>query len=383
MQKTLSIMKFDVLQYSGANVTARFSKNNLSYLKEAKMFVLTTGEIANLTDGKLRGAEDVRISGIRPLESAGRNDLAFLADKSLYQQASQCQAGALLTKTWLEGFEGVQILCDDPELALSRVLDVIHKRMFSHPEGVSQSAAISPEATLGSDVAVGQFSVIEPGARLGDNVIVYPLVYIGRNVTIGNNTVIYPHATIFAGVEIGESCIIHPNTVLGDDGFGFIQRKGRHVKYEHVGKTKISDDVEIGALSSIDRGMIADTCVEEGTKIDEHCMIAHNCSIGKHCILAGYARMAGSVRVKDNAILAADVRIADHKTIGEKAVLGAGTGVAKDIEDGARVWGTPARPFRQQMKIKALQGRLPEMHQRLKKLEDTVESLKKLLEEEK
>lgn len=347
------------------------------------MFVLTTGEITNLTDGKLRGAEDVKISGVRPLETAGRNDLAFLADKSFYQQASQCQAGALLTGSELEEFKGVQIICDDPQFAFSKVLDAIHERMFSHPEGVSQSAAVSPEARLGRDVAVGQFSVIESDAKLGDNVIVYPLVYIGRNVTIGDNSVIYPHATIFESVEIGENCIIHPNTVLGDDGFGFIQRDGRHIKYEHIGKTKISDNVEIGALSSIDRGMIADTCVEEGTKIDEHCMIAHNCSIGKHCILAGYARMAGSVKVKDNAILAADVRIADHKKIGEKAVLGAGTGVTKDIEDGARVWGTPARPIRQEMKIKAIQGRLPEMHQRLNKLEDTVESLKKLLEEEK
>ena len=347
------------------------------------MFRMTAQQIAEIAGGRLQGAGDATVAGVRPLEDAGPSDLAFLAKKELVEKAGTSRAAVLLTAWQVAGFAGAQVICKDPELALTHVLAALRAAQFPCPTGISTSAVISPRARLGQNVSVGAWSVIEDGAELGDGVVVYPLAYVGRNVHIGTRTVIHPHVTIGDGTRIGADCIVHPGAVIGDDGFGFIQREGRSIKREQVGGVCIGDNVEIGGLTSIDRGMIQDTVVENGVKIDKHCHVAHNCRIGEHSILAGYARMGGSVTIGRGAVMAAGSGIVDHKTIGDGAVLAAGTGSISDVKPGETVMGYPARPLREQLRINALEGKLPDMHRRLMELEKEVEALKKRLEKSK
>ncbi|MFW6280191.1 MAG: UDP-3-O-(3-hydroxymyristoyl)glucosamine N-acyltransferase [Planctomycetota bacterium] len=332
-------------------------------------------EIAELVDGELRGNPDIILSGVAGIEEAGGQDLAFLADQKYEDAAKESAAGAMLVERALEGWDGTQILCADPELAFARVLRSIRQDRFPVPEGISPEAVISAEAEVGEEVAVGPHSVIESGAEIGDGVKIYPLCYVGHEVKIGAGTILHPGAIISDGVRMGRECVVRPGAVVGDDGFGFIQRENESYRMQHVAGVEIGDCVEIGGLSSIDRGMIADTVIGDGVKMDKHCHVAHNCTVGDNAILAGYARMGGSCNVGAGAVLAADVRLSDHVDVGDGAVMAAGTGAPKDVEAGETVWGMPARPIHEQMKITALTGRLPELHRKIRELEKKVEEL--------
>lgn len=343
------------------------------------MNAMTTGWIAELVEGDLHGDGDVAIAAVRSLEAAGPQELSFLADEQSLARASRSSAGALITYCPVEGYGGVQIVCKDAELAVCRLLQAIRRERFPLPSGISQSAHISPSARLGESVAVGAFAVIEEGAVLEDGVTVYPQAYIGRAVRIGARTVVHPHATICDGVEIGCDCIIHPNCVLGDDGFGFIQRDGRNLRKPHVGSLRVGDSVEIGGLTSIDRGMVDDTVVADGVKIDKHSHIAHNCRIGDHSVLAGGALLAGSVSLGQGVLIAGRVAIADHRTIGDGAMLAGGSAVHHNVKPGETCGGYPARPMEQTKRIWALEARLPEMRREFVQLQQEVDSLKKRL----
>jgi len=345
------------------------------------MTKLTTRQIADMLGAELRGPEDVVISGVSPLETAGRADLAFVAREALLPAAAKSRAGALLTAWAVEGYAGAQIDCPDPELAMRTVLQAIRLERMPRPCGVSPSASISPRAQLGEDVAVGSWAVVEEGAALGDGVTVYALAYVGRGARVGARTLIYPHVTILDGVEIGADCVLKPGCVIGADGFGFIQRDGRSLKMPHVGTVRIGDGVEIGSLSTVDRGMLGDTTLGRGVKIDSHCHVAHNCTVGDDCVLAGYAALSGSVKLGRGVMMAAHAGTVDHVEIGDGAVIAAGAAVIGNVEPGDRRLGAPSRPFNEQLRIFAAQGKLPGMHRRLSALVKEVEALGKRIEE--
>lgn len=347
------------------------------------MWKTTAGEIAELSEGELQGQAEVEITGVATLQEAGSEDVAFMAEERLAEAAAESGAAVLLAPHPVEGFGGTQVICSDPELAFSRLLKSLHAEMFPPPApGISDRAVISPEAQLGQNLTAGACCVIEAGAQIGDNVVIHPLAYVGRNARIGDDTVIHANTTICERTEVGARCHIGPGAIIGDEGFGFIQRDGHSIRMEHVGACRIGDDVEVGSLSSIDRGKISDTTVGNGVKIDKHCHVGHNCTVEDHCILVGYARMAGSVHIHRGALLAADVQVRDHVDIGEGAVLAAGTGAARDVEAGAQVWGTPPRPLRKEIRIKSLIGRLPEMKQQIRDLKKQVEELQQRLDQE-
>jgi len=345
------------------------------------MFKMMAREIAELVGGELAGPGEVTISGVGPLDSARPMDLAFVAREALFGKVAACRAGALLTMRKVEGYGGTQIICEDPELAMATVLEKMHGELFPKPTGISGLACIDPDAVLGQRVSVGAYSVIEKGAVVGDDVTIYPLVYVGRGAQIGPRTTLHPHVTVCERAQIGADCTVHPNCVIGDEGFGYVQRGGRSVKLWHVGGVRIADNVEIRGLTSVDRGMIDDTVVGEGVKIDKHCHISHNCRIGDRCVLAGYARMAGSVTLGRGVMMGADSSISDHLTVGDGAILGARAGVITKVKPGEHMLGTPARPRNETMRIVATWPKLPDMLRQLAALQKEVEDLKKRLGE--
>ncbi len=332
--------------------------------------------VADLVGGHVVGDPQASITGINTLRGAGGSDIAVLKEDKYSEEAAQSNAAVLIAQKEVEGFKGTYIIVEDAEAALAELLRLFYEETHQKPEGISEKAEISHDAVVGRNTAIGSGSIICQGATIGEGCVIYPMVYIGKNVRLGDNTSVYPHVTIMEGVEIGHDCSIKSNTVIGDQGFGFIQREGArlHRRLHHIGGVKVGNDVEIGSQCAIDRGMLDDTVIGDGCKIDKHCMIAHNCKIGKDCIFAGYARMAGSVEIGERVTLAADVRIRDHKKIGDNAVVAAGTGVTRDIEPGEQVWGLPPRSISAQTRIYACEGRLPELFKRVRKMEKKLES---------
>lgn len=333
-------------------------------------------ELADMVGGKVVGPGEVTIENVRALELAGENDLAFLRDEAGKARAGSCRAAVLITPVALENYSGTMVVCEDAEVAMATVLATFAQERFPPPEGVSRLASVSPSATLGQGVAVGDYAVIGEGAVIGDAAVIHPQVYVGRGCRIGARTVLHANVSVHHNVVIGSDCVIHYNTAIGSAGFGFLQRGGRHVEVPQVGTVRIGGRVRIGALNTVDRGTLEATVIEDGVKTDDHCHIAHNCHIAADCIIAGGSVLGGSVRLGKGVILAGDVAVKDHVTVGDGAIIGAGSGVHNDVPPGAVMWGYPARPLSEQRRIVALLGRLPQMLERLRRLEKELETLR-------
>jgi UDP-3-O-[3-hydroxymyristoyl] glucosamine N-acyltransferase len=200
-------------------------------------------------------------------------------------------------------------------------------------------------------------------------------VHVGPGVQIGEESVVYSHVSLRDGVRIGRRVVIHAGAVLGADGFGFAFDGTSHRKIPQVGGVVIEDDVEIGANTTIDRATIGDTIVRRGTKIDNLVQIGHNVVIGEHSLLVAQVGVSGSSRLGRGVVLAGQVGVADHVTLGDGVVAAAQTGIPSDVEAGGKVFGSPARPLGQARRIMVAQGRLPELLQRVRALEQRLEKL--------
>jgi UDP-3-O-[3-hydroxymyristoyl] glucosamine N-acyltransferase len=169
--------------------------------------------------------------------------------------------------------------------------------------------------------------------------------------------------------RVGENCLLHAGCVLGCDGFGFLSSPEGIAKIPQIGNVVVGNDVEIGAGTTIDRGTIGDTVIGSGTKIDNHVQIGHNVRIGRHCIICSMSGIAGSSVVEDGVTISAQVGVTDHIRIGKGATLGGRAGATNDVPPGAVVSGFPARPHKEARRAQILAVRLPELYERIKRLE--------------
>lgn len=216
-----------------------------------------------------------------------------------------------------------------------------------------------------------------PGAYFGDNVSIgkdvsiFPGVVVMDNCSIGDHTVLYPNVCLYSNTSIGKRVIIGAGTVIGSDGFGFVKDEdGTLLKVPHLGGVVIGDDVEIGSNTSIDRGTLGNTVIKKGTKIDNLVQVAHNCILGENNILCGMTGLSGSTELGDNVIMGANSGTKGHIRIGDNCIVTARTSVSKDLKAGSEVKGMyPARPIAEELKIQTLVGKLPELYERIKKLE--------------
>jgi UDP-3-O-[3-hydroxymyristoyl] glucosamine N-acyltransferase len=340
----------------------------------------TLGELAEALQAQLDGDPTRVVSDVAPLETAGPAHISFLTDLRYRNIARASRAGAFLASLDVTDLPGPTLRCARPEQALIELIRLFHPPAPTLP-GVDRTAVVAADARIDPTAAIGPLTVIESGAVIGPGVRLHALVHIGPGVQIGEGSVVYPHVSIRDGVRVGCRVVVHAGAVLGADGFGFAFDGSAHRKIPQVGGVIVEDDVEIGANTTIDRATFGDTIVRRGTKIDNLVQIGHNVEIGEHSLLVAQVGVSGSSRLGRGVVLAGQVGVADHVTLGDGVVAAAQTGIPSDVEAGAKVFGTPARPLSQARRIMVAQGRLPELLQRVRVLEQRLEKLAQRLGE--
>jgi UDP-3-O-[3-hydroxymyristoyl] glucosamine N-acyltransferase len=194
-------------------------------------------------------------------------------------------------------------------------------------------------------------------------------VFIGNDTTIGDDTLLYPNVVVREGCTIGARVIIHSGTVIGSDGFGYVQDQGRHYKIPQLGGVTIEDDVEIGANAAVDRATLGQTIIKQGVKVDNLVQIAHNVTIGAHSIVVSQVGIAGSTRVGHHVMIGGQAGLADHIVIGDQVMIAARAGVNRSLEPNQIVSGAPVMPHEVWVKAQAVIPRLPELRQAIRTLE--------------
>ncbi|MFZ5865583.1 MAG: UDP-3-O-(3-hydroxymyristoyl)glucosamine N-acyltransferase [Thermodesulfobacteriota bacterium] len=338
----------------------------------------TLEELAVRLGGEPSERPGPAIEGIRPLEYAGKTDITYVSNVGFLAKLNQSAAGAVLLPFGLDSADRPFIRTKNPEVAFARLTELYYGYPRP-PGGVSSRADVHPEALLGSEVSVGPFAVIGRGTRIGDGCVVAAHAVIGEDVHIGAGTWIFPHVTIYPGVKIGERVIIHAGSVIGSDGFGFVRDFSEdgtltNVKKYHSGTVEIGNDVEIGALCAIDRALAGVTRLGDGVKLDNQVQIAHSVQIGEGTVIAAQVGIAGSSSVGRLGVIAGQVGIADHLKVGNHVVLAAQVGVYRNVPDGSILAGSiPALPINQFRRVQSWYKKLPELVERIRKLERLVQ----------
>ncbi len=309
---------------------------------------------------------------VASLEKAGPDQLSFVRDPSYEVRARESSAGALVVPVAFEAVRSHQLVVPDAVAAFSRVLEWVANLKRPRRPGVHPTACVDPSARVGEEAVVGPGAIVAADAEIGDRSVLSANAFVGLRSKIGDDSVLHPNVVVMEDVTLGRRVVVHAGTVIGSDGYGYFQADGRHHKVPQVGEVIVGDDVEIGALATIDRATLDATEIGRGTKVGDLCHIAHNCRVGEDVLLFPTVSISGSVVVGDRAIFAGRAGCADNLKIGEDAVLG-GTAVAfKDVPAGAALWGNPARDKTREMRIQALLGKLPEMRRDLRRLEKTM-----------
>ncbi len=334
----------------------------------------TLGELAHALEATLEGDPARTITGVAPLETAGPDDVSFLIDSRYGAAARTSRAGALLVGRDASGLAAPLLRASKPQQSLIRLLRLFHPPTPTTP-GVHATAVIAGDARIDPTAAVGPLAVIESGAVLGPRVRVSAFAFVGAGAEVGEDSVIYPRAVLCAGVRLGRRVVIHPGAVIGADGFGYAFDGAAHRKIPQVGGVLLEDDVEVGANTTIDRAMLGDTVVRQGTKIDNLVQVAHNVEIGEHSIIVAQVGISGSCRIGRGVILAGQVGVADHLSVGDGAVVLAQSGLVRDVAPGEKIFGTPGRPTLRAKRIFLLEEQLPDVMKRLRAAERRLQRL--------
>ncbi|WP_428022949.1 UDP-3-O-(3-hydroxymyristoyl)glucosamine N-acyltransferase [Arcobacter sp.] len=291
---------------------------------------------------------DIEISGLSTLLDSTSNELTFLENKKYINDLEKTSAAAVLVK---DDFVSkvpkntIALVCDEPYIKLA-----LASKIFA-PNVVE---------TEGDDCIVGENSIIMPNVNLGKNstiganCTIMSGAYIGDNVKIGNNTIIYPNVVVYRDCNIGNDCIIHSGTVIGCDGFGFAQNRGKYIKIYQNGNVEIGNDVEIGANCTIDRAAFKSTIISDGVRLDNLVHIAHNCKLGVGCILTGQVGLSGSTTLNEYVVMGGQSATAGHLEVAPFTTIAARGGVTKSITEPKKQWaGFPLMEHKTWLRLQA------------------------------
>jgi len=334
------------------------------------MFSLS--ELADRLGARLLGDGRRRVCRIASLASAGEGDIAFITNKRYRGQLAETGATAvLLTEADLEAVrEGVaSLVVDDPYLAYAHVAGWLNPAV-DEGRGVHPSAVVDASANIHDSAWIGPQCVIEADAVIAADCRIGPGSVVGRGAEIGEGGRLVANVTVCHGSRIGKRVLMHPGVVIGADGFGFANDQGEWVKIPQLGRVVIGDDVEIGANTTIDRGAIEDTVIEDGVKIDNLVQVAHNVRIGAHSAIAGCVGIAGSAHIGRHCALGGGVGVVGHLQIADNVIVTGMSMVSHTItEPGVYSSGTPLQENAKWHRNYVRYKQLDDMARRLRRLE--------------
>lgn len=335
---------------------------------------ISLAEIHRVVGGELVGPPHATITNLAGFDEAGPNDLTFVTGDRMLKTDGPTAAGALLAHRRLAEIVNPHIIVANPALAFAQIAQKFFC-LASPPRGMAVDVARGVGTQVGPDVSIWQGVTLGDRVTIGARVTLYPGVFVGDDSTVGDDTLLYPNVVVREGCTVGARVIIHSGSVIGSDGFGYVQDQGRHFKIPQLGGVTIEDDVEIGANVTVDRATLGQTIIKQGTKIDNLVQIAHNVTVGAHSILVAQVGIAGSTRVGHHVMIGGQAGLADHIVIGDQVMIAARAGVNRSLEPNQIVSGAPVMPHEVWVKAQAVIPRLPELRQAIRTLEERMKQL--------
>ncbi|TWI67497.1 UDP-3-O-[3-hydroxymyristoyl] glucosamine N-acyltransferase [Pseudoduganella lurida] len=339
-------------------------------------------ELVERCGGELIGSPDTQVTGIAPLTEAGVSHISFLSNSKLRAQAGQSRAAALIVSPnddalVAQTYTGARIVTKNPYAYFARAAQYFEALTAIVPApGVHPSASVDPAAQVDATAHIGPLVTIEAGAVIGAHVVIDAGCYVGRDAVIGASTHLFANVTFHARCVIGARGILHSGAVIGTDGFGFANEGGVYIKIPQTGRVVIGDDVDIGANTTVDRGALADTVIEDGVKLDNQIQIGHNCHIGAHTAMAGCVGVAGSAKIGKYCTFGGAAMVLGHLTIADHVHVSSGSMVSRSIlEPGQYTGFYPLAKNSEWEKSAAIVRNLSTMREKIRSLEKAIKTI--------
>ena len=317
---------------------------NNSFFKNKGPFKID--KLLNLSDIESNSFEKSNVADIKDLVSAGKDNITFFHSKKYQSFASKTNASFCITTKSLAHLLPLnckKILVENVLISTAKITKLFYPDSINDDFDLSvkeiSKSLFKKKVIYGKNVLVGKNVKIGKNCLIGHNSIIENNVIIGNNCSIGSNVVIRK-SIVHNNVNILDGCVI------GKKGFGFFPNNNKNIRYPHIGIVIIEDDVEIGCGSTIDRGSMSNTIIGKNTFLDNQIHIAHNNKIGSNCIIAGQVGLAGSSTIGDNVMIGGQAGISGHLNIGSNTQIGGGSGVIKNIPEGSKVMGYPAKDLK-------------------------------------
>jgi len=324
----------------------------------------------------VRGDGSVEVARVAGIEDAGAGDLTFVANVRYAARLATTRATAVIVGPELET-PLPSLLSKNPYLTFARAVAVLHPKPRP-AAGIHPTAQLGPGAVLGEGVHLGAYAVVGARVRIGARSVLHPQVVVYDDAVIGDDCELHSGVQVREACRLGQRVVIQNGAVIGSDGFGFAKDEaGRYAKIPQRGIVVIEDDVEIGALTAIDRAALRETRIGRGSKLDNLVQVGHSVTVGEDTVLAGQVGIAGSTKIGNHVTLAGQVGVAGHLSVGDGVIASAQTGIPHDVEPGTFVSGYPAIENRDWLKASAIFAKLPRLQKRVRELEAQLAELLK------
>jgi len=288
-------------------------------------------EIVSALGGVVVGDGSTLIRRVSSLANAKTGDISFVSDSKYQKAVATSQASAFILKhAHAELTAAPKIIVDNPYAYFAKVSAFLNPVTVA-PVGIASTAVVAASAQIPATCSIGELVVIGENAVLGEHVIIGSGCVIENDVSIADNTRLEPNVTVKHHCEIGKDCHIFSGAVIGSDGFGYAEENGRWIKIPQVGRAILQDNVDVGANTTIDRGALDDTIIEEGVKLDNLIQIGHNCVIGAHTVIAGCVGIAGSARIGKHCKIGGAAMVLGHLEITDNITISPGSMITRSL----------------------------------------------------